>query len=115
CEAGREYQQNTWNTVFGTEGEGTQLTVIQPLTAINGRVWETKYFIPKQNNMNQKGTVLCLQEAGGVKCLQKWHWSVCGNVTYSKAKFRVGCLHGDRFGILQFVAKFATGRNRKEG
>jgi len=41
------------------------LTVIQPLTAINGRVWETKYFIPKQNNMNQKGTVLCLQEAGG--------------------------------------------------
>ena len=41
------------------------MTVIQPLTAINGRVWETKYFIPKQNNMNQKGTVLCLQEAGG--------------------------------------------------
>ena len=52
---------------------------------------------------------------GGVKYLQEWHWSVCGNVTYSKAKFRVGCLHGDRFGILQFVAKFATGRNRKEG
>ena len=52
---------------------------------------------------------------GGVKYLQKWHWSVCGNDRHSKAKFRVGVSPCGRFEILQFVAKFATGRNRKEG
>ena len=34
------------------------MTVIQPLTAINGRVLETKYFVPKQNKQWQKCTIL---------------------------------------------------------
>jgi len=54
---------------------------------------------------------------GGVKYLQKWHWSVCGNDRHSKAKFRVGCLHVaglEYFSLLQSLQQAGTGKRVEE-
>ena len=54
---------------------------------------------------------------GGVKYLQKWHWSVCGNDRHSKAKFRVGCLHVaglKYFSLLQSLQQAGTGMRVEE-
>lgn len=71
--------------------------------------------VPKQSTQVPFGGGLW--GVGGVKYLQKWHWSVCGNDRHSKAKFRVGVylLAGLKyFSLLQSLQQAGTGKRVEE-